>query len=252
MKVVNWHHNPWGLSFSVLHQTINSCDNLSKYLTLWAKLIPWKLFVFNSEQQTTFTWTMRQQPGKQVCTVWLNTGGLQWPAIVCYPSWLTPKWFELRVQTVSKGGGRGLCINRWSETNERLGRLCRPLSARTHFNTSFLTFLNWSHTVVGSLSLHKLLFTVLMWFLKSTTDYHCVSVPTSGNGQDMEMGGCSCRFYLKVSFWCHMLSYVPFQNKAILVLSCCFLVLLSTSLARLTFDGVFKSLLGLSIAFIHN
>lgn len=65
IKVVNWHHNPLGPSFSAPHQTINNCDNLSKYLTVWAKLIPWKMLFFNSELQTTFTWTVRRQPGNK-------------------------------------------------------------------------------------------------------------------------------------------------------------------------------------------
>lgn len=108
------------------------------YLTLWAKLILRKKFVFNSELHLTFTWRVREQPGKQFCTVWFNTGVLKRLAAVCYPSWLTPKRVDLWVQTVSSEGGRGLQINRWSETNESLDRLCRPPSATRCFDTSLL------------------------------------------------------------------------------------------------------------------
>lgn len=70
--------------------------------------------------------------------LWLNTGRLQQPAVVCHPSWLTPKRVELRVQTASSGGGKGLCINRWLETNERLERLCRAPPAIRRFSISLL------------------------------------------------------------------------------------------------------------------
>lgn len=99
-----------------------------KYL-IRVKLIPWKMFVFKLGATDDLHLITRSDLTQVGCS--------EWVAVACYLSWLTLERVELRVQTVSNRGGRGLCISRWPETNERLGG--QP-SAMRCFNKSLLVF----------------------------------------------------------------------------------------------------------------
>lgn len=77
------------------------------------------VFFFNLWATDDFHRDEETAAWKQAPAVWFNTGGLQQPAaVVQYPLWLTPKCLELRVRAVRNGAGKGLCINRWLETNK--------------------------------------------------------------------------------------------------------------------------------------
>lgn len=103
--------------------------------------------------------------------LWFNTAGPRRPEVARYPSWLTPEQIELRVQTVSGGGGRGSCINRWLETNERLDRRRGPSSDGRLFSMSLLAVLRSGHSLqLKGAGLQKLDFTCLELELERRTE----------------------------------------------------------------------------------